>query len=307
MEILQYVNNNPIIPFVIFAFIISVILILITKQNEKPPDIELPKALDFKTFIAFLIKISLERPRGISVLTLVMLFLVIAIGSALSSYTNYIAQTEPVAKELIKRVDEMAENQGKLTESLSDLKTEIRASNQHPQLLSKLVNENSELIKILVRLRKETASSRVSVMEFHNGSKTFSGMPFGKVSTTQEVAGYGVTSEIDKYQNLPIREFINIIPKLLKKECITYSKYNQNELEKVLSTMLKTRGTRTAVFCPLFVPFNNEPIGIVLVEWNHNIPISKDMLAVISETTNIEVSEKLAKLVFNINNPNVGN
>ncbi|MGM2732141.1 hypothetical protein ACS2QU_31270, partial [Bacillus cereus group sp. Bce005] len=66
MEFLEYVNENPIIPFILFAFVISVILILITKQNENPPDIVLPEKLKFKEFIAFIIKVSLERPRGIS-------------------------------------------------------------------------------------------------------------------------------------------------------------------------------------------------------------------------------------------------
>lgn len=304
MEILEYVNENPVMPFIIFAFLISVVLLFITKRSEDPPEIIIPNNLTVHKLIAFLIKISLERPKGLAILTLVVLFMVVATGTALSTYADYIKNTQKVSGNLIKKVEDLATNQKTLTEMVGTLSENIKNRNTHPRLLSKLVNENIELLRILDNFKNDAKASRVSILEFHNGSQTFSGMPFGKVSVTQEVVAYGVSKEINHLQSVPIREFIAILPDMIANKVSVYSKSNpDHQVGLVLGDLLMTRGTGSAMFVPLFVPYSYEPIGLVLLEWTTEFPMDIKTRDRIKYNVNRRIKTKLVSLVTDINTP----
>lgn len=306
MELLTFLNENPVMPFIGIAFCISIILIFITKHTENPPPIVIPADLNLHTLIAFLIKISLERPKGLSILTLVVLFMVIATGTALSAYSNYIQDTQDVSGNLIKQVEQLATNQVALTENVKTLSVNIENRNNqtHPRLLSKLVNENIDLGNMLETFRRDIHASRVSVLEFHNGSQTFSGMPFGKVSTTHEATAYGIPPEINNLQNVPIREFITILPNLINNTMDIYVHDNAEfSVGFLLDDLLTTRNTKTAIFVPFFMPNVHEPVGLILIEWDTEIDTNEQFQLNIKKEVDITIKRRLVDLVRDINTP----
>jgi hypothetical protein len=118
----------------------------------------------------------------------------------------------------------------------------------------------------LTTAMREAKASRAYLALFHNGSKSFGGVPFLKYSRTQEVLNAGVREEIGSLQSMPLREIIDWIPVLSAGDCV---KQSVEEIQSSgLRVLLEGQGVVQTIVCPVRFPNLQEPVGFVGLDFN---------------------------------------
>lgn len=119
---------------------------------------------------------------------------------------------------------------------------------------------NAELDKILER----SDASRVTVAQFHNGSKLASGHEYEKISTTHQVVGPGVSRSKKRIADLPITLFDDVLLKVDKQHVVFYD--NASEIPNV-GSIFREEGVMSLYILEL-ESVEGRYAGVMFIEYN---------------------------------------
>ena len=114
-------------------------------------------------------------------------------------------------------------------------------------------------------LMDSSAASRCYVFLFHNGTSSFGGVPFLKMTNTHETVSKGISPEIANLRDMPLREIITWLPDFLEHKC---HEQIVAQADPVLKALLEAQGIARLIVCPIFFPDRMEPVGYVGLDFN---------------------------------------
>ena len=152
---------------------------------------------------------------------------------------------------------------------------------------------HSKLIQtILDQLLVEYKCQRAFIFQRHNGGRYQTGKSMTKLSTSFEALEEGVSTEVSRYQNLPISLYTNFVEDVLGHKAVYASVEDISDL--ITKAFFTQRGSKSAVVYP--IRKNNELIALVGFEWTHKSEKIDNLLLKIEEDL-YTTSETLSKLL----------
>lgn len=130
---------------------------------------------------------------------------------------------------------------------------------------------NKELDHIVVRLD----ASRVCVVDYHNGTSNYAGIPFNFASMSYEAHDPNITPILSKFQSVPISPMVNMLLKLNSSET-GYVKTTDEDQDQDLNILHKVYGTTCSYN---FKIGQNLVDGVLSINWNNdNVELSKETI-----------------------------
>lgn len=143
------------------------------------------------------------------------------------------------------------------------LQKDIRSGIKIQRILGSLITSSSNI-------------SRAYVFKFHDGLIGISNLPFMFQSNTHEIVDYGISSEIQNLQSIPLSINLEKITSYIEKKCYNYIVQDIPKNRDLLSfnELLATQGILQSISCPLYDK-SNILIGFVGIDYNYIKPKKK--------------------------------
>jgi len=90
-------------------------------------------------------------------------------------------------------------------------KTDMQDKSSDNDHLIEVMHAETEIGELLGKMCAEYKASWVMVWQFHNNTASLGGVPFYKMSITNEFASVEVQRKADRYQNIPISFFSDVL------------------------------------------------------------------------------------------------
>lgn len=135
----------------------------------------------------------------------------------------------------------------------------------HERMLSTEVSVQRDITTILDTVRKNSGAARGYVFQFHNGAHSIGGVNFARQSNTHEVVAQGVSPEINRLQNMSLRDTITWLPGFLANRCV--HEVVGEITDPLLRALLDDQGIERLIACPVFFKGRAEPVGYVGLDW----------------------------------------
>ena len=132
----------------------------------------------------------------------------------------------------------------------------------------------------LERIQRKTEAARVTVAQFHNGSKFASGKQYEKISVTHQAVGQGVSSTENRISELPITLFEDVLLNVQKKDVVHYT--NSSEIPNV-GSIFREEGV-TSLYIFKLEAVDSKYVGVMFLEYTRNQKeLSRSTLKTIKE------------------------
>jgi hypothetical protein len=197
-----------------------------------------------------------------------------------------------------------------LSEKLTD---DLRSQNK--QLIDHLINQEEEktfkhnrqmldrlsitreVNEIISDLRIELGSSRVCVIEFHNSLYNPTGFPFLKFTVTYEKMSKGRKTISQNYQGAQFSSIAEIADYVLESDNHIYEIHSHEEIDDIVPIMLYDGRTDIdgVLFKGLFNTENNSLIGLLVIEFDKEIPEDYSKTSIISSARTVSELITLSK------------
>ena len=168
----------------------------------------------------------------------------------------------------------------------------------HSEFDGKKIGEEVDFVyKRLIELKVLTASNRVSVYRFHNGTVFLPSKPAWKISRTYEVCSDGISYEAQHFQNMMAMLVWDSVKAIfenkkshyvekLTKENINIYKYDVSKMDESYSkVLLRRHGIKQFLQIPLII--KEKVFGYIQIDYVVNKNIDFDMNAVYSKASEI--------------------
>lgn len=141
--------------------------------------------------------------------------------------------------------------------------------------------ENSAVLHSeLKRIQRKTEAARVTVAQFHNGSKFASGKQYEKISVTHQAVDQGVSSTENRISELPITLFEDVLLNVQKKDVVHYT--NSSEIPNV-GSIFREEGV-TSLYIFKLEAVDSKYVGVMFLEYTRNQKeLSRSTLKTIKE------------------------
>lgn len=141
--------------------------------------------------------------------------------------------------------------------------------------------ENSAVLHSeLERIQRKSEAARVTIAQFHNGSKFASGKQYEKISITHQAVDQGVSSTENRISELPITLFENVLLNLQKKDVVYYD--DSSKIPNVGSIFREEGVTTMYVF--KLEAVDSKYVGVMFLEYTRNQKeLSRSTLETIKE------------------------
>lgn len=128
---------------------------------------------------------------------------------------------------------------------------------------------NKELDHIVVRLD----ASRVCVVDYHNGTSNYAGIPFNFVSMSYEAHDPNISPILSKFQSVPISPMVNMLLRL-NSSSTGYVKTTDADSDQDLNILHKVYGT----ICSYNFKIGPSLVdGVLSINWNsENVDLSQE-------------------------------
>ena len=219
---------------------------------------------------------------------------------------------------IIKYLNQQLGSQVK--DGMTDIATSITSSmsNQNDKLITSINDTNKQLIDFVVNSHKENIdkhnikldkriavtekvnqalkdillynnASRVMIFEFHNSSQNLSGIPFAKYSCNFEWFAPGQIAIGHECQALPFSTISSVVRELIdaQQDQIVYD--NIDILENIspsLHSLLKKSHAQSVIYNAMY-DSNNNLIGLLVLQFNTNIPEHVELHKLMVQTAQI--------------------
>lgn len=176
-------------------------------------------------------------------------------------------------------------------------KLKVNLNKKQPDnLVENRLKIDEEINHLLERVLLKTGADRISILEFHNGDKNLSGMPFIKLTNTYEVCDKDTPSQQSDYINLPCSLFSKFIDKVLKNKYVLIDVNNDNSnFLSITMALLKKWNVKKAIYAKI-IDNHDRYIGFVGIQYCDN---SIENLDSILSTLNESAIELGVMLCFN--------
>lgn len=283
------------------ALLLVVLLIVLTKRSDtiSSTPIVIPEDINkIGSIISFVLKIGLERPRAMAILSLVMVILTISSVAALDAFTQHIRATKPVAVDILTKVDTLDKKLNALSINVNEMKERSLMFVDKTRVLKSFGNEHEPVAKFLNKFLYSFEADRASIVEFHTTAEANATFPFLKMSVTQERTRAGISAEFLNSQSIPARELLPYVKELEDAKCfiITLNEKNDTTHYNSFQFFLSERGTEKAMACPLVVPLQAMPIGFLLLEWTDR----EDFKPIIQDEVKKQVDSVLIPAIYQL-------
>jgi hypothetical protein len=130
-----------------------------------------------------------------------------------------------------------------------------------------------KITELLEDIRISCKATRVSLFEFHNGGKLYSGQSEQKLSMKAEAYDPTFLSLIKEYQALPVSIFDRNIRNL--KESDFFIEHNEYSYNDTLGTLSRMAGVHMSVTFKIDSGYtsNNIPLPLAIITIGYNYPI----------------------------------
>lgn len=127
---------------------------------------------------------------------------------------------------------------------------------------------DAEIIQILENGRDGLGADRFKLFQFHNGKKSIADIPFNFASVTHEASGVGVSSEINRLQDVPSSVFARLPSQF--RETGVYCGFSEKQLTLGeapggVAELLDSQNIKA--FCLYGVYKNGNLIGVLSANW----------------------------------------
>lgn len=123
-------------------------------------------------------------------------------------------------------------------------------------------------------LRATIGANRISILEYHNGVQSLSGMPFDYVSMTYESTDNITKDIIMDFQRIPISTVVPIIQKLDKEDI--FIRTTDNDSDEKIAVINKSFGQKTNY---VFKLNNSLKHGVLKIVWSKEyVDLSNEQL-----------------------------
>lgn len=146
----------------------------------------------------------------------------------------------------------------------------------HDEMISQKMELSSEINSNLLTVLNVNNADRVGVIEFHNSYNNLLGVPFAKYSIQYEQTKRGAYIEplSTKCSNMPFSTISGIVDDIYHSDGWQIKYENINDIEVKSSTLyylLNEVGAKALIFNAMY-DTNNKMIGILFLEYHHEIP-----------------------------------
>lgn len=128
---------------------------------------------------------------------------------------------------------------------------------------------NSSVREELKSLKRTLKASRVSIMDYHNGTTTYTGLPFNFISMSHECMSDDIPSIQKDIQFVPIAPFVNTLLTLESNKG-GYIRVTDNDADVSMSLFNKAYGIKT---CYMFKLGPNLIDGVLSIDWTDKSPV----------------------------------
>lgn len=141
--------------------------------------------------------------------------------------------------------------------------------------------ENSAVLHSeLERIQRKSEAARVTIAQFHNGSKFASGKQYEKISITHQAVDQGVSSTENRISELPITLFENVLLNVQKKDVVYYD--DSSKIPNV-GSIFREEGVTTLYIFKLEA-VDSKYVGVMFLEYTRNQKeLSRSTLETIKE------------------------
>jgi len=153
----------------------------------------------------------------------------------------------------------------------------VVASVDKKEEVERMSNFEIEITNILTEAGKDVDADWAVLWQFHNGTNTVAGLPFIKMSVTNEYAKYGVTPRSEKYQGIPIGVFADAVARI---ETDGFLRVDLNSEYKAIANSYKTDG----VECGYLFRINNVQgnfVGILSVSYRSCVDLNESQINIV--------------------------
>lgn len=133
--------------------------------------------------------------------------------------------------------------------------------------LSIHANNSDKVHTLIYYMLNEFDADRISVFEFHNGGKTYSGVDFKKCSNTYEVVSLGIDNKYKDYQNIPISINALWYKLLVDKNMIIIEDVEKLMTKDITLYNLLSADNIKSYYSRLILDFDNKPLGFIVVSF----------------------------------------
>jgi len=145
------------------------------------------------------------------------------------------------------------------------LQRKWRDSSKTKELISS-TNRNSEIIKVLKKLRDEFLADRVYVFEFHNGEYFSSGSPMQKFTCTYEVVGDGVSAECHNPGEYRMSNYNDYISAIVNDRDYFVQNVEKLKDDALLKSLLTQKGVKSLYNIPIRT-FSGKTVGFLGLDY----------------------------------------
>lgn len=160
----------------------------------------------------------------------------------------------------------------------------LRTVTHGPIDIRKSVKVSEKINEALEQILIEANADRVTLYQYHNGSQNLAGIPFAKISSTNEVCNLGIHSLQEETQNIPSGMMVWWIKSVhdhpLKIPCIDCIQ----EEDRGVYEIYKARGCKS-VYSFEITSVKGMPVGYVTIEYlKEPKDLHEDKLETIKDT-----------------------
>lgn len=130
----------------------------------------------------------------------------------------------------------------------------------------------AETLEISVRIQKELdflcarlSSSRIAILDYHNGTSTYSGLPFNFCSMSYEALDVTTKSIINDFQGIPINPIVNMLLEL-EKSPVGFVSVTDVDSDRDIAITQRTYGVKTAYNFKISSSVTDGVLSIVWVD-----------------------------------------
>lgn len=119
--------------------------------------------------------------------------------------------------------------------------------------LDQMLQVDIDLNSLITEVLHETGSDYVTIWQFHNGSVSFGGIPFLRISVTHQQVRSGLVGWGHTYQNLPTSLFVacTAFKDLVSKGEHAIVRCGDSEGNETILGILKAHGIKEMYVCPI--------------------------------------------------------
>ena len=165
------------------------------------------------------------------------------------------------------------QNMASLRKTISQESTETKKKKENfKKSLPVHIKRHSMIQMLLEKIVFDLKGTKAYVFQYHNGGESVFGIPFAKLSMTNEFCPVGIERELTVYQNLPLSVWSGLSLIANKEGCITI-----HDVDKVLDGsavgFFRSRNVKSA-YVESITDLEGNPIGLIVFESVHHLPLS---------------------------------